>query len=116
MANDTNRRIEDNLASPEFNKLLEEAKGMVQQGKYGDAAYHILKHMNLEKHENDRDLFWHIPDRQLAEILGIKGGKTAVWNQRQALIRERFGTNKNNQRNCVYNVSLIKHFASCRLG
>lgn len=106
MARDTNARIQANLGDSEFKKLLEEAKRMVQQGKYGDAAYHILKHVNLEKDENDLFLFWHIPDRQLAEMLGIpnpeKGGKTAVWKQRKRLKKERFGTTKNNQRNCVY--------------
>ena len=98
MARDTNRRIEANRRDPEFKKFLEEAKGMVQQGKYGDAAYHILKHMELEKDENDLFLFWHIPDRQLAEMLGIpnrkKGGKTAVWNQRERLKQERWGREK----------------------
>lgn len=106
MARNTNARIEANLSDPEFNKRLEEAKGIVQQDKYGDAAYHILKDMNLKKDENNPFLFCHIPDRQLAEMLGIpnpkKGGKTTVWNQRERLIGERFGTNKNNQRNCVY--------------
>lgn len=106
MARDTNRRIAANLRDPEFKKLLEEAKGMVQQGKYRDAAYHILKHMNLKKDENNPFLFNHIPDRQLAEMLGIPNpegkGKTAVFNARKRLKKERFGTTKNNQRNCVY--------------
>ena len=53
MAKDTDTRIEANLRNPEFRKRLEEAKGMVQQGKYGDAAYYILKHMNLEKDEKE---------------------------------------------------------------
>lgn len=95
MARDTNRRIEANLGNPRFRKLLEEARLMVQRGKNADAAYHVLEHMNLEKHENNPDLLCHIPDRQLAEILGMDkpegGGKTAVWNQRQYLIRERWG-------------------------
>ena len=98
MARGTKRRIEDNLKNPEFRKRLEEAKGMVQQGKKGEAAYHILKHMDLEKDENALFLFWHIPNRQLAEMLGIpnpkKGGKTAVWNQRERLKQERWGKEK----------------------
>ena len=106
MAKINELRIEDNLSDPEFNKRLEEAKGIVQQGKYGDAAYHILKDMNLKKDENNPFLFWHIPDRQLAEMLGIPnpydGGWKIVWRQRKRLKRERFGTDKNNQRNCVY--------------
>ena len=106
MARDTNRRIEANRRNPEFRKRLEEAKGMVQPGKYRDAAYHILKHMDLENDENDTYPFRHIPDRQLAEMLGIPNpegkGKTAVFNARKRLKKERFGTTKNNQRNCVY--------------
>ena len=92
MARNTNARIEANLRKPEFKKLLEESKFMVKQGKYGDAAYHILKHMNLEKHENNPGLFHHIPDRQLAEMLGT--GKSVVLNARQRLIRERSGIEK----------------------
>lgn len=98
MARDTNARIEANLINPKFRKLLEEARFMVQQGKYGDAAYHVLEHMNLEKDENNPVLFDHIPNRQLAEMLGIPnpngGGKTTVWNERQRLIRERWGIEK----------------------
>ncbi len=98
MARDTDRRIEANLKSPKFRKLLEEAKGMVQQGKNGEAAYHILENMNLEAHENNPDLFEHIPDRQLAKMLGMDnpdgGGKTTVWNARQDLIQERWGIEK----------------------
>ena len=41
MARDTNHRIEVDLGSPEFNKLLEEAKFMVQRSKIG--ARHIIK-------------------------------------------------------------------------
>ena len=92
MARGTNRRIEDNLKNPEFRKRLEEAKRMVQPGKNEDAAYHILKHMDLEKDENDLFLFWHIPDRQLGEMIGV--GKTTVSNARQRLIRERRGIEK----------------------
>ena len=106
MAKDTKCRIETNLKNPEFRKLLEEAKLMVKQGKNADAAYHVLRRMNLKKDENNLFLFDHIPNRQLAEMLGIPnpngGGKTTIWNQRKRLIRERFGTNKNGQRNCVY--------------
>ena len=106
MARDTNRRIEANLRKPEFKKLLEESKHMIQQGKKGDAAYHILKHMDLEKDENSPYLFWHIPNRQLAKLLGMDNpegaGKTTVWNQRKRLKKERFEKNKNNQTNCVY--------------
>lgn len=92
MARDTNRRIESNLRNPEFKKRLEEAKLMVQQGKKEDAAYHILKDMDLEKDENNIFLFWHIPDRQLGEMIDV--GKTAVSNARQCLIRERRGIKK----------------------
>ena len=109
MAKDTIRRIEANLRNPEFRKRLEEAKLMVQQGKDADAAYHVLGRMNLKKDENNLFLFDHIPDRQLAEMLGIpnpnSGGKTTVWNQRKRLITERLGRNKNGQRNCVYILS-----------
>ncbi|MCY3552870.1 MAG: GIY-YIG nuclease family protein [Candidatus Poribacteria bacterium] len=92
MARDTNRRIEANLRNSEFRKLLEEAKRMVQPGKNQDAVYHILKHMDQEKDENDPSLFWHIPDRQLGEMIGVS--KTAVSNARQRLIRERRGIKK----------------------
>ena len=99
MARDTEPRIEANLRDLRFKKLLEESKIMaLQQRKCGDAAYHILKHMNLEKHENNPDLFHHIPDRQLAEMLGIpdpeKGGKSTVWKQRERLKQERWGREK----------------------
>ena len=98
MAKITERRVETNLRNSKFRKLLEEAKSMVQQGKYGDAAYSVLEHMNLEKDENNQVLFDHIPDRQLAELLGIPnpngGGKTTVWKERQRLIQERWGTEK----------------------
>ena len=83
MAKITERRVETNLRNSKFRKLLEEAKSMVQQGKYGDAAYSVLEHMNLKKDENNIFLFWHIPDRQLAERLGIlnpyDGGWKIVW-------------------------------------
>ena len=82
MAKETHRRIEANRKNPEFIKRFEEAKLMVQQGKYADAAYHILKHMNLTTNENDPNLFEHIPDRQLAERLGIPNRKTLVSNVR----------------------------------
>ena len=90
MARDTDRRIEANLKSPKFRKLLEEAKRMVQQGKKraaASAAYHVLEHMNLEKHENNPDLFCHIPDRQLAEMLGM--GSSTVYSARERLKQER---------------------------
>ncbi len=106
MARDTDRRIEINRRNPAFKKRLEEARGMVQQGKNGQAAYHILENMNLEKHENNPDLFEHIPDRQLAEMLGMPhpegSGKSIVWRERKRLKEGRFKTKKNNQRNCVY--------------
>ena len=92
MARDTDRRIEANLMNPEFRKLLEEAKGMVKQGRNTEAAYHILGRMNLKAHENNPDLFHHIPDRQLAKRLGT--GKSIVSNARQHLIRERQGREK----------------------
>ena len=80
------KTYDDNFRFPKFKKLLEEAKLMVQQGKNGDAAYHVLKDMNLAKRENNPDLFSHIPDRQLAEMLGMPnpegGGKTSVYLKR----------------------------------
>ena len=106
MAKITEPRIEANLRNPRFKKLLEEAKLMVQRGKNADAAYHVLRPMNLKKNENNLFLFDHIPDRQLAELLGIPnpydGGWKIVWRQRQRLIRKKSEKNKNNQRNCVY--------------
>ena len=94
MAKDTNRRIEANLKNPEFRKLLKKTKLMVQlqQSKKADAAYHILKHMDLEKNENDPFLFWHIPDRHLAEMIDV--GNATVSNARQRLIQERRGIKK----------------------
>ena len=89
MAKDTNARIDENLGSLFFTKRLEEAKRMVQSDEKAKAAYHLLKHMNLLKHENDPSLFSHIPDRQLAELLGI--GKSTVFKQRERLIQERWG-------------------------
>ena len=56
MARDTNARIEANLRNPGFKKLLEEAKLMVQRGKYGDAAYHVLRLTNLKKDENENNI------------------------------------------------------------
>ena len=90
------KTYDDNLRFPKFKKLIEEARLMVQQGKKGDAAYKALEHMNLEKHENNPVLFSHIPDRPLAAMLGMDNdaGKTAVWNERQCLIRERWGIEK----------------------
>ena len=80
MARVTNARIETNLRNPRFRKLLEEARLMVQQGKNADAAYHVLEHMNLKTDGNNPDLLSHIPDRQLAKMLGMDnpegGGKT----------------------------------------
>ena len=102
MAKDTNTRIEDNLGKRVFRKLLEEAKLMVP-GNKAKAAYHMLKHMNLSSHENNPDLFSHIPDRQLAELLGIPGGKSTVWGQRERLIQERWGVE-----NVVNNVDASK--------
>lgn len=106
MARDTDHRIEVNRRNPEFRKLLEEAKSMVKEEKKTQAAYHVLQHMNLEKHENNPDLFCHIPDRQLAKMLGMPNpegsGKSIVWRERKRLKEGRFKTNKNNQRNCVY--------------
>lgn len=86
------KTYDDNLKFPRFRKLLEEAKLMAQKGKKGDAAYHILKDMDLKKDENNIFLFWHIPDRQLGEMIGV--GKTAVSKARQRLIRERRGIKK----------------------
>ena len=57
--------------------------------------------LNLSSHENDPSLFSHIPDRQLAELLGI--GKSTVFNQRERLIQERW-----NVENAVNNVDASK--------
>ena len=103
MAKDTNARIDENLGSPFFTKRLEEAKRMVQSDEKAKAAYHLLKHMNLSSHENDPSLFAHIPNRHLAELLGIPGGKSTVWGQRQRLIKERYGVE-----NVVNNVDASK--------
>ncbi len=96
MARDTDRRIKSNLMNPKFKKLLEESKLMVRQGKKENAAYHVLKDMNLEKDEDNPDLFCHIPDRQLAEILGMgsNSGKGTVFRARKRLKQERWGVEK----------------------
>ena len=52
MAKDTNRHIKANLRKTGFRKRIKEAKRMVQHGKKGDAAYHILKNMALDDDEN----------------------------------------------------------------
>ena len=91
MAKDTNRRINANLMDLEFKKLLEEARRMVQHKK-GDAAYHVLQHMNLTKNEDNPALFRHIPDRQLCKMIGV--GNSTVSNARQRLIQERRGRKK----------------------
>jgi len=89
------KTYDDNLKYPRFRQLLEEARIMVQRRKNTDAAYHVLKEMNLTKYENNVSLFDHIPDRQLAKMLGMDnpegGGKTAVWTARERLKQERFG-------------------------
>ena len=91
------KTYDDYLKSPEFEK----ARFMVQQGKHGDGAkatYIALSVMNLGKHEKDPDLYPHINDRKLAEMLGMPnpegGGKTAVWRQRDRLKQERLGIEK----------------------
>ncbi len=85
---------EDYLKSPEFQK----AKLMVQQGKHGErakAASIALSMMNLDKDEKNPNLYPHINDRKLAEMLGMPnpdgGGKTAIWRARRDLKRERWG-------------------------
>ena len=103
MAKNTKAGIDENLSSPFFTKRLEEAKRMVESDEKAKAAYHLLKHMNLSSRENDPSLFSHIPNRQLAELLGIPGGKSTVWGQRQRLIRERWGVE-----NVVNNVDASK--------
>ena len=91
------KTYDDYLKSSEFEK----ARFMVQQGKHGngaEAAYIALSVMNLDKHENDPDLYPHINDRKLAEMLGMPnpegGGKSAVWRQRERLKQERWGIEK----------------------
>lgn len=99
MAKITEHRIKENRRNPEFRKRLEEAKGMVQQGKRPDGVDHILKHMN-DKDESNHFRFHYIPNRRLAEMLDIPDpariGEKLVWRRRQRLKKERFGTNKNN--------------------
>ena len=86
------KTYDDYLESPEFKK----ARLMVQQGGHGDvakAAYIALSVMNLDKHEKAPELYPHINDRKLAEMLGMSnpegGGKTTVWSHRQRLKQER---------------------------
>ena len=93
MAKQTNLNIEANLGNPEFYKRLEEAKRMVQKGTQTDAAYHILKDSAVDKDENGLYPFWHIPNRHLAEMLGLPnpkgGGKTTVYEARVRVREER---------------------------
>ena len=91
------KTYDDYLESPEFKK----ARLMVQEGKHGNttkAAYIALSVMNLDKHENDPNLYPHINDRKLAEMLSMPnpegGGKTAVWRARELLKQERWGIEK----------------------
>ena len=84
------KTYDDYLESPEFKK----AKLMVQEGKHGNrtkAAYIALSVMNLDKHENNPDLYPHINDRELAVMLGMnnEAGKRPISDQRQRLKQER---------------------------
>lgn len=89
MAKETDLNIAANFRNPEFHKRLEEAKRMVQMRKKTDAAYHILKDMAVDKDENSLYPFWHIPNRQLADMLGC--GKGVVYYTRKR-VREERGT------------------------
>lgn len=84
------KTYDDYLESPEFKK----ARLMVQEGKHGNrtkAAYIALSVMNLDKHENNPDLYPHINDRKLAAMLGMnnEAGKRPISDQRQRLKQER---------------------------
>ena len=70
---------------PDFIKILEEAKNIVQQGKKGKAALHILSQTNLNR-DKKTELFPYISDRKLANMLGI--GKSTVYNGRKSLINK----------------------------
>lgn len=86
------KTYDDNLRFPKFKKLIEEARLMVQQGKKGDAAYHVLEHMEIESNEDNSVPFSHIPDRQLGEMIGVSHG--TVSKERGKLKAERFGIEK----------------------
>ena len=84
------KTYDDYLKSPEFKK----AKLMVQEGKHGNrtkAAYIALSVMNLDKDDNNPDLYPHVSDRKLAAILGMKNeaGKRPISDQRQRLKQEK---------------------------
>ena len=84
------KTYDDYLESPEFKK----ARLMVQEGKHGNktkAACIALSVMNLDKHEDNPDLYPHISDRKLAAMLGMnnEAGKRPISDQRQRLKQER---------------------------
>ncbi len=84
------KTYDDYLKSAEFEK----ARLMVQESKHGNrtkAAYIALSVMNLDKHENNPDLYPHINDRKLAAMLGMnnEAGKRPISDQRQRLKQER---------------------------
>jgi len=88
-----------------FSQLLEKAKLIAQQGKRTDAIRSVLKHMNLDKDENNPDLYAFISDTPLAKMLGILDpqdkerekvdkARRQVYNTRDRLRNKRFGTTK----------------------
>ena len=84
------KTYDDYLESPEFKK----ARRLVQEGKHGNrikAAYIALSVMNLDKGENNPDLYPYINDRKLAAMLGMtnEAGKKPISDQRQLLKEER---------------------------
>ena len=85
------KTYDDYLKSPEFEK----ARLMVQQGKQGNrakAAYIALSVMNLDKHEDNPDLFPYIDDRKLSAMLGVGHGTVSM--QKKLLQEERWGIEK----------------------
>ena len=62
----------------------------LSSGEKSKSAYNALSVMNLRKDEGDENLRPFMNDRELAALLGV--GKSTVSNQRQIVIKERYGT------------------------
>ena len=81
-----------------FCQLLEKAKTIVQQGKHPDAIRFVLKHMSLDKDENNTDLYPFISDIPLARRLGIpdpqNNGRKKVYRVRKDLKDKRLNRKK----------------------
>lgn len=73
-------------------------------GEKQRAAYNALSVMNLTKHDNDIVLRPHIPDRQLASMLGVS--RSTVSLQRQKLIKERLGSYDHDE---IYGQGMLDH-------